>query len=132
MVWNQYVYAATSGNDVDIDSDNEIYDDDIELTVEDWEIEYSGELTMMWDTIRTLMYDAHIEHSGRFCDFVEFCYVEHYTYTDEVVWEHDEYLEHVWKNIRRIVNNNGLHEVMMRGATFNHFIDYVKNYMCIH
>lgn len=132
MVWNQYVYEATSGNDVDIDSDNEIYDDDIELTVEDWEIEYSGELTMMWDTIRTLMYDAHIEHSGRFCDFVEFCYVEHYTYTDEVVWEHDEYLEHVWKNIRRIVNNNGLHEVMMRGATFNHFIDYVKNYMCIH
>lgn len=132
MVWNQYVYEATSGNDVDIDSDNEIYDDDIELTVEDWEIEYSGELTMMWDTIRTLMYDAHIEHSGRFCDFVEFCYVEHYTYTDEVVWEHDEYLEHVWKNIRRIVNNNGLHEVMMRGASFNHFIDYVKNYMCIH
>lgn len=132
MVWNQYVYEATSGNDVDIDSDNEIYDDDIELTVEDWEIEYSGELTMMWDTIRTLMYDAHIEHSGRFCDFVEFCYVEHYTYTDEVVWEHDEYLEHVWKNIRRIVNNNGLHEVMMRGATFNHFIDYVKNYICIH
>ena len=132
MVWNQYVYEATSGNDVDIDSDAELYEDDIELTVEDWEIEYSDELTMMWDTIRTLMYDAHIEHSGRFCDFVEFCYVEHYTYADEVVWEHDVYLEHIWKNIRRIVNNNGLHEVMMRGATFNHFIRYVKNYMCIH
>ncbi len=132
MVWNQYVYEATSGNDVDVDSDVELYEDDIELTVEDWEIEYSGELTMMWDTIRTLMYDAHIEHSGRFYDFVEFCYIEHYTYADEVVWEHDEYLAHIWKNIRRIVNNNGLHEVMMRGATFNHFIGYVKNYMCIH
>jgi hypothetical protein len=132
MVWNQYVYEATSGNDVDIDSDVELYEDDIELTVEDWEIEYSGELTMMWDTIRTLMYDAHIEHSGRFCDFVEFCYIEHYTYADEVVWEHDEYLVHIWKSIRRIVNNNGLHEVMMRGAKFNHFIGYVKNYMCIH
>ena len=51
MVWNQYVYEATSGNDVDIDSDVELYEDDIELTVEDWEIEYSGELTMMWDTV---------------------------------------------------------------------------------
>ena len=132
MVWNQYVYEATSGNDVDIDSDAELYEDDIELTIEDWEIEYSDELTMMWDTIRTLMYDAHIEHSGRFCDFVEFCYVEHYTYADEVVWEHDEYIEHIWKNIRRIVNNNGLHEVMMRGATFNDFVDFTKNYMRIY
>jgi len=32
MVWNQYVYEATSGNDIDIDSDVELYEDDIELT----------------------------------------------------------------------------------------------------
>ena len=31
----------------------------------------------MWNVIRTLMYDAKIEHTGEFCDFVEFCYKEH-------------------------------------------------------
>ena len=134
MVWTQYVYEATTGNDVDVDSDGEIYDDESELTIEDWEIEYSDELNMMWDTIRTLMYDAQLEHSGEFCDFVEFCYVDHYTYNDneeQPTW-YDQHLVHIWNNVRRIVNNNGQHEVMMRGATFNHFANYAKNYMCIY
>lgn len=138
MVWSQYVYEATTGFDNDASDDEEIIDN-TPLTIEDWEVEYSDELTMMWDTIRTLLYDAHINHSGKFCDFVEFCFTDHDTYHERVTWEHqeqtmwfEERLAHVWRNIRRLVNENGLHEVIMRGATLYHFIAFAKNFMRVY
>jgi hypothetical protein len=45
---------------------------------------------------------------------------------------YEERLGHIWRNIRRIVNENGVHEDMMRGATFNDFTDYAKNYMRVY
>jgi hypothetical protein len=39
MVWTQYVYEASNGNDVDIDSDGDIIEDEPVQGVEDWEIE---------------------------------------------------------------------------------------------
>lgn len=138
MVWSQYVYEATTGLDHDASDDEEIIDN-TPLTIEELEVEYSDELTMMWDTIRTLLYDAHINHNGRFCDFVEFCFTEHDTFHERVTWEHqeqtmwfEERLAHVWRNIRRLVNENGLHEVVMCGATLNHFIDFAKNFMRVY
>jgi hypothetical protein len=139
MVWYQYVYEATTGNDVEVDSDCEFIGDEPERTIEDWEIAYSEELNMMWDTMRTLMYDAHIEHQGNFIDFVDFCYTEHDTDSIRTTWEYqeqtiwyEERLVHIWKNLRRNINNNGLHEEMMRGAKFSDFTWFLKNIMCIY
>ena len=135
MVWSQYVYEANNGFDADVSDDDE-FNDNIPLNIEDWEVEYSDELHMMWNTIRTLLYDAGIEHSGEFCDFVEFCYDEHDTELSRTTWEYQEQtiwyeqrLNDIWVNIRRKINDNGLYEEMMRGATFNHFTNFAKNYM---
>jgi len=139
MVWSQYVYEAT----VDLDSYASGDDDDghdiTPLNIEDWEVEYSDELAMLWDTIRTLLYDAEIEHTGELCDFVELCYTEHDPYHERItfgceedtIW-YEERLIHVWKNVRRIINDNGLHQEIMRGVTFDHFMYFAKNYMSIH
>jgi hypothetical protein len=131
MVWSQYVFEATTGFDT-YASDDDDFNDNTPLSIEDWEVEYSDELHMMWNTIRTLMYDAQIEHSGQFCDFVEFCYLEHDPYHEREYCEFEEEMHHIWRNVRRVVNNNGLHEEMMRGATFYHFVDFMKKYMRIY
>ena len=129
MVWGQYVYEASNGFEPDVSDDDEFNDEHTPLNIEDWEVEYSEELWHMWNNIRTILYDAHIEPSGEFCDFVEFCYIEHDSYHDHVVSENEDLLHYIWKRIRRIINDNGLHEEMMRGATFYHFVDFAKNYM---
>ena len=131
MVWSQYVFEATTGFDSYV-SDDDDFNDNTPLSIEDWEVEYSDELRMMWNTIRTLMYDAHIEHSGEFCDFVEFCYTEHDSYHERVSSDYEEQLHYIWTCIRRIIVRNGLHEEMLRGATLYHFVDFAKNYMRIY
>jgi hypothetical protein len=131
MVWSQYVYEASTGFDADA-SDDDDFNDNTPLNIEDWEVEYSDELRYMWSTINTLMYDAYITHSGKFCDFVEFCFEEHDPYHERVSCEHEDQLHYIWTRIRRIIDDNGLHEEMMRGATFYHFVDFVKNYMHIY
>ena len=131
MVWSQYVYEASNGFDPDVSDDDGIDDDHTPPNIEDWEVEYSDELWHMWNTMRTLLYDAQIEHSGEFCDFVEFCYVEHdhSNERDEDTEWYDEHLSHIWKNVRRIIHNNHLHGEMMRGATFTDFSNFAKKYI---
>ena len=131
MVWSQYVYEAHNGFDVDASDDDE-FNDNTPLNIEDWEVEYSDELHMMWNTIRTLLYDARIEHSGEFCDFVEFCYEEHNPYIERVETEHDDVLYYIWGHLRRIVNANDIHEDVMRGASYYHFIKFMENYMYLY
>ena len=138
MVWSQYVYEATTGFDSNA-SDDDDYIEDTPLNIEDWEVEYSDELWHMWNMINTLTYDAHIEHTGKFSDFVEFCFKEHDSAHTRVTWEYEEQtqwyeqrLAYIWKNLRRCINENGLHEYMMRGATFNDFAKFAKNYMNIY
>ena len=130
MVWSQYVYEANNGLDADVSDDDE-FNEYTPLNIEDWEVEYSEELHAMWNTIRTLLYDAHIEHSGEFCDFVAFCYEEHDPYREQGRW-FDEHLFHIWKNIRRIINTNELHEEIMRGATFYHFTEFMEKYIDVY
>lgn len=138
MVWSQYVYEANADLDACASDDDE-FNEDTPLNIEDWEVEYSDELTMLWNTSRTLLYDAHINHTGEFCDFVEFFYRDHDTFDERVTFEYEEQtqwfeqrLAHVWRNIRRIINDNGLHEYMARGAGLNHFISFAKNYMRVY
>ena len=89
MVWNQYVFEANNGYEYENESEDEYNEDIIEQTIEDWEIEFSDELHFMWNILRTLLYDARIEHTGRFCDFVEFCHLEHEE-IPRVTWEYQE------------------------------------------
>ena len=138
MVWNQYVFEANAGYDVEIESDDEFNEDLYEQTVEDWEIEFSDELHFMWNMLRTLLYDAHIEHSGKFCDFVEFCYIEHeeipritWEYEEQTLW-YEERLIHIWKTIKRFDNVGGFRVEIKRDASFNNFVQYTKNIMCIY
>lgn len=137
MVWHQYVWEATTGNEY-IVSDEENEQDTDPLSFEDWELHYSDVLHMMWNTTCTLLYDAHIIHSGKLCDFVMFCYTEHDPKTSRVCFEYEEQtkwfedrLMHVWKNIRRIVDNNGLHEELLRGATFYNFVGFCRDSICV-
>ena len=132
MVWSQYVYEASNGFDPDVSDDDAIDDDHTPLNIEDWEVEYSDELRHMWNTVRTLLYDARLEHDGQFCDFVEFCYKEHDPYQERITSEYENEMSHIWRIIRRIINDNGLHEEMMRGATFYNFLDYVENYLSVY
>lgn len=130
MVWSQYVDEANIGFDAYVSDDDEFNNEHTPLNIEDWEVEYSDELHSMWNAVLNLLYDSHIEHSGKFCDFVEFCYIDHDDLDDEgVTYEYEDEMYNIWVNIRRIVNQNGLHEEMMRGATFYHFLDFTKKYM---
>jgi hypothetical protein len=60
--------------------------------------------------MKDLMYDAQIEHSGKFCDFVEFCYKEHDSQSTHMgisgadAW-YEERLAHIWKNLRSSIVN---------------------------
>jgi hypothetical protein len=137
MVWHQYVWEATTGNEATLSDDENTQDTD-PLSFEDWELQYSDVLGMLWNTTRTLLHDAHIFHRGELCDFVAFCYMEHdplytrvcFEYEEQTIWI-EEHLAHVWKNIRRIVDNNGLHEEVLRGANIYNFIYFCKHTLCV-
>lgn len=139
MVWSQYVYEATTGFEPTQGSDDEDFNDEVPLNIEDWEVQYSEELWYMWGRLRQLMYDCSIEHDDYFDEFVEFCYREHDPYMGRVTWESEDKtkwfedrLHYVWKCLRRVINNNHLNEEMMRGATFYHFVDFAKNYINVY
>ena len=132
MVWSQYVDEANTGFDAYDSDDDEHANEHTPLNIEDWEVEYSDELRHMWNVMDTLLYDARLEHTGKFCDFVEFCYKEHDSYHERVTTEYEEQLHYIWKHLRRVINSNGLHEEMMRGATFYHFLGFIENYMCVY
>lgn len=137
MVWNQYVWEATTGNEADL-SDNELDQDTQPETFEDWELRYSNVIHMLWNTMRTLMHDAHIIYSGDINDFTRFCYADHDPMNERVSFEYEEQtnwfehrLMHVWKNLRRIVDANGLHEEILRGATFWNFMEFCRDILCV-
>ena len=62
--------------------------------------------------------------------YVNDFYKEHYA--SDIHSENEELIDYIWKRLRRIVIDNGFHEEMMRGATFYHFVDFYKKYMCIY
>tara|TARA_Y100000389_G_scaffold151301_1_gene151043 strand:- start:27 stop:422 length:396 start_codon:yes stop_codon:yes gene_type:complete len=130
MVWYQYVWEATTGNEAHL-SDDENDQDTSPLSFEDWELQYNDVLRMMWNTTRTLLHDAHITYSGDINDFSRFCYIEHDPLSHGVCSEYEDRLLHVWKNIRRIVDANGLHGEFMRGATFWNFMRFSKDILCV-
>jgi hypothetical protein len=78
MVWSQYVYEATNGNDAEhSDYDEEIHIDE-PLHINDWELYYQDDLRYMWGILQQYLYDSATSHLilnfADYNDFVEFCF----------------------------------------------------------
>ena len=78
MVWSQYVYEATNGNDAEhSDYDEEIHIDE-PLHINDWELHYQDDLRYMWGILQQYLYDSATSHLilnfADYNDFVEFCF----------------------------------------------------------
>lgn len=131
MVWSQYVYEANAGLDTCASDDDE-FNDDTPLNIDDWEVKYSDELWMMWNTVRTVLNDMYLDNTilteCRFTDFVEFCYTEHDSCLEHPEIKYEEEIYYIWKSIRRVINSNDLHEEMMRGANYHQFVQFVREY----
>tara|TARA_Y100000389_G_scaffold149388_1_gene148706 strand:- start:3446 stop:3862 length:417 start_codon:yes stop_codon:yes gene_type:complete len=138
MVWNQYIYEANVGYDTENNSEDETEETFDEYTGEDWKDDFPDDIRFMWNSICTLLYDAHIEHSGNLCDFVEFCNYMHddipsTTWDNEQQTEwYEERLEHVWDFLCDFIRRRGLSNKILTNASFNNFVDYAKNIMCIY
>jgi len=78
MVWNQYVYEATHGNDAEYSDYEDEVNIDEPLHINDWELEYQDELRYMWGILQQYLYDAALSHRilnfADYNDFVEFCF----------------------------------------------------------
>jgi len=131
MVWSQYVYEATTGYDV-IPSDEEEIEDELHLSVEDWQIKYSDELWALWDIIQQLLRDAFLERSllnaCDFSDFAEFCYNEHSDDCDFVWIPYEFHLSYIWRHIQEYLEDTGLYSEIMVNASFDHWVKFVAQH----
>jgi len=127
MVWSQYVYEATAGFDAD-PSDEEEFEDDIHLSVEDWQIKYSDELWDLWDIMQELIRDAFLEHNlmteCTFSDFAEFCYNEHNDDSHYIFIPYESTLSYIWGHIQDYIDALGLRGEFMVGATYDNWVRF--------
>jgi len=133
MVWSQYVYEATAGYDVThSDDDIEDCEDDIHLSVDDWEIKHSDELWELWRRIKLLISDAFLEHAlmteCSFSDFVEFCYDDHYGDCGFVSSRYESNLSYIWDKIQEFLHDINYQDEFMRGATFNDWVKFAEQH----
>ena len=125
MVWSQYIYEAAVNTDV-IPSDEDELEEDVHLSVEDWQIKYSDELWALWDIIQHLIRDAYLEHviltDCDFSDFAEFCYTEHTDDCDFVWFPYEFHLSYIWRHVEAYLED---YPEFMVGATFDHWVRFV-------
>ena len=118
------------------------------LSTRNMAIQESTKIKMLWDSMQTLMSDVMvvrgnmqkpkmINHACTFEDFVTFCHSEHtvharyfpepyFTNRQISTLNIEEKLFLIWRNLRRIMNNHGLHDKIMRGASFYHFCKFIQ------
>ena len=140
MVWSQYVYEANANTDA-LPSDDEEYDEDVHLTIEDWQIKYSDELWELWGIVEQLIHDAFLEGElmteCTFSEFAEFCSTEH---TDDChfVWiPYESNLSYIWRHIQDFLEDTGLYNEFMPGATYDHWVRFAyqhtkQNNVCVY
>lgn len=140
MVWSQYVYEANANTDA-FPSDEDEYDEDVHLTIEDWQIKYSDELWELWGIVEQLIHDAFLEGElmteCTFSEFAEFCSTEH---TDDChfVWiPYESNLSYIWRHIREFLEDTGLYNEFMPGATYDHWVRFAyqhtkQNNVCVY
>ena len=127
MVWSQYVYEANANTDA-LPSDDEEYDEDVHLTIEDWQIKYSDELWELWRIVEQLIHDAFLERElmtdCTFSDFAEFCSTEHTDDCDFVWIPYESNLSYIWRHIQDFLEDTGLYNEFMPGATYDHWVRF--------
>ena len=78
MVWSQYGYEATHGNEAyNSDNEQEINIDE-PLHINDWEEVHHEHLRYMWGILQQYLHDAYMSHLilkfANYDEFVEFCF----------------------------------------------------------
>jgi hypothetical protein len=140
MVWSQYVYEANANTDV-LPSDEEEYDEDVHLSIEDWQIKYSDELWELWRIVEQLIHDAFLERElmtdCTFSDFAEFCSMEHTDDCDFVWIPYESNLSYIWRHIQDFLEDTGLYNEFMPGATYDHWVRFAyqrtkQNNVCVY
>jgi len=127
MVWSQYVEDAAGGSDVDLSEDDE-YNDDFHLSIEDWQTKYSDELWYMWDMVQQLLRDAFLEHElmskCSYSEFVDFCSTEHTDECDFVWIPYESTLSYIWRHLQDYLDDVSLYNEIMPGATYDHWVRF--------
>ena len=106
MVWNQYVWEATTGNEVDI-SDDEESQFQQPIHIDDWIDFNSEEINYLWAIIQEYSYDAcssllmHMrsEDLARFCHDPPMYFIGDFN-TAYWIDTHSEELRYIWKLLR--------------------------------
>jgi hypothetical protein len=116
MVWNQYIWEATTGNEADI-SDDEESQVQQPVHIDDWIDFNSEEINYLWAIIREYCYDAYTtnflqnmtsEDLARFC-YDPPMYFEGDSNTDRWIEENSEKLRYIWKLVRKSKSSLILH-----------------------
>jgi hypothetical protein len=109
MVWNQYVWEASTGNEADMsDGENDGNHQDV-VHVDDWIDFNSDELDYLWAILTEYMHDKGGRpicfHSTRYDDFARFCYeppeVRQEFELEYWIHVHTEELAYMWKLLKR-------------------------------
>lgn len=106
MVWNQYVWEATTGNEVDW-SDDEDGGRQETLLVDDWLDYNADELGYMWGIVCAHVYDTMRnpwpamtrEALGRFC-FDQYTYDPRSFEAAHWIDQHEDLLSDLWRKLR--------------------------------
>jgi hypothetical protein len=133
MVWSQYIEDGNYDLDVDLDENGEIIEDeDAHMTIHDWEVKYSDELWEMWDMLKQLLCDAFLERTllenANFTEFAAFCYTDHVEEPRYLYFPSMPHLRYIWMKLLQYVKDVKLQDVILRNATFDHFVDFVAEF----
>ena len=133
MVWSQYIEDGNYDLDVEVNDHGEIIEeDDVHLTIHDWESKYSDELWELWDLMNVLLRDAWLDRAvlnrGNFNDFVEFCFMSHDSEPMYLYCPIIPQMSYIWKKLQECIKDMNMTEVFMVGATLDHFLDFVASH----
>jgi hypothetical protein len=108
MVWYQYVWEATTGNEADWSDDENEKIHQEPLHIDDWIDFNSEQLEYLWAIIQEYLDDAvsHVFPTMRFEDFARFCHeppmcVDGVFDTEFWIDRHSEELTYIWKLLKR-------------------------------
>jgi len=107
MVWNQYVWEATTGNEVDWSDDENVQNNNEPLHIDDWIDFNSGELEYLWVIIQETVYDSgsRLFEKMMYEDFARFCFdpPEYQGGVFDVAYwidTHEDELAYIWKQLK--------------------------------
>lgn len=108
MVWNQYVWEATTGNEADVSDDEYEAQFQQPVHIDDWIDFNSEELSYLWSIIQEYSYDAcsNLLQYMTNEDLARFCYDPPLYFEGDfntAYWidTHSEELRYIWKLLRK-------------------------------